>query len=269
MELHPLFTRFWKQYTTQNPSPHRINTLIKSEGETLRTDHIAFRTFNDARVNIDVLSQFFKKSGYIEKGTYQFEEKKLFARHFEHQTDPEAPKVFISELILENFSEFLRKTILYCLDQVPGSLVGTSDLIYSGNVWGAPSFDIYNRLRNESEYAAWVYVYGYCPNHFAVFTNVLKKYSALQDLNTMLKSNGFLMNTSGGEIKGNPGMLLEQSSIMADIVPVQFQEGTIRIPACYYEFTRRYPDKNGKLYNGFIETSADKIFESTNFYTQE
>jgi hypothetical protein len=45
-----------------------------------------------------------------------------------------------------------------------------------------------------------------------------------------------------------------------------FTEGEFDIPGCYYEFARRYPDADGKLYSGFIAKSADKIFESTNFY---
>jgi len=41
------------------------------------------------------------------------------------------------------------------------------------------------------------------------------------------------------------------------------------IPSCYYEFARRYEDKNGELYGGFIAKSADKIFESTDFYKKK
>jgi hypothetical protein len=44
---------------------------------------------------------------------------------------------------------------------------------------------------------------------------------------------------------------------------VQFSDGTYEIPACYYEFAHRFK-VNGVLYNGFVEQSADKIFESTN-----
>jgi hypothetical protein len=40
-------------------------------------------------------------------------------------------------------------------------------------------------------------------------------------------------------------------------------EGLKEIPGCYYEFAKRYPDADGKLYSGFIAKSADKIFEST------
>ena len=74
------------------------------------------------------------------------------------------------------------------------------------------------------------------------------------------------MNSSGGEIKGTPEELLQQSSIMANHINVEFKEGVYSIPGCYYEFAQRYPDETGKLYSGFIAKSADKIFESTNFY---
>ncbi|MDA3910619.1 MAG: hypothetical protein PF448_04590 [Bacteroidales bacterium] len=40
-----------------------------------------------------------------------------------------------------------------------------------------------------------------------------------------MKDHGFLMNDSGGEIKGTPAELLEQSSIKANMKRMQFQEG--------------------------------------------
>ena len=60
--------------------------------------------------------------------------------------------------------------------------------------------------------------------------------------------------------------LLEQSSIKSGLVEVSFMEGNFKVPGCYYEFARRYPSANGELFSGFIAKSADKIFESTNFY---
>ena len=50
------------------------------------------------------------------------------------------------------------------------------------------------------------------------------------------------------------------------IIKMDFTEGSYEIPGCYYEFARRYPDEKGNIYSGFIAKSADKIFESTNFY---
>jgi hypothetical protein len=56
---------------------------------------------------------------------------------------------------------------------------------------------------------------------------------------------------------------------MDDIIDVEFKEGVYKIPACYYEFALRFPDADGRLYSGFHSKSADKIFESTNFYSKE
>jgi hypothetical protein len=45
---------------------------------------------------------------------------------------------------------------------------------------------------------------------------------------------------------------------------VEFADGQMHaVPTCYYEFAKRYPDASGKLFQGFVATSADKIFEST------
>jgi hypothetical protein len=55
---------------------------------------------------------------------------------------------------------------------------------------------------------------------------------------------------------------------MADLVSVSFEEGDFVIPSCYYEFAQRFKGADGKLFSGFIAGSADKIFESTNFYTK-
>ena len=266
MEAQQLFDKLWEDYISQNPAAKRVYDLFTAEGETVYNDHIAFRTFNDPRINIDVISQEFLKVGYEYKGTYHFEQKKLNARHFEHKTFRQAPLVFISELMVEEFSPFLQETVKGLIDAIPSEMIGSDDLIYAGNIWGTPSYEVYETLRKESEYAAWLYVYGFRANHFTVSINGLEKYDNIHKVNQFVKDNGFIINGSGGEVKGTPEELLEQSSIMAGILPIKFKEGTFEIPSCYYEFAMRYPDKDGKIYSGFIAKSADKIFESTDFY---
>ncbi len=179
--------------------------------------------------------------------------------------DQEAPRIFISQLILEDFSDYMVQTVTGLLDEVPKEILDSGDLINSGAVFGVPSYEVYLKLRDESEYAAWLYVFGYRANHFTVSVNALNKFSDLVQVNDFLKNNGFELNRSGGEIKGSAEQLLLQSSILADKVDVNFKEGNKVIPSCYYEFAQRFPDKTGKLFSGFIADSADKIFESTNF----
>jgi hypothetical protein len=268
MKKEEIFTRLWKNYIDQNPAAKKIYNLFLEQGETIQNDHIAFRTFNDERVSIDVIAKPFLDVGYEPKDTYNFDQKHLFARHYEHKTDQTAPKIFISELILEAFSEYLQSLIREKIDEIPEDLLSSSKLIYAGRPWEEPSYTIYEKLRKESEYAAWMYAYGYQANHFTIFINQLQHYNSVEEVNKFLKSHGFIMNTSGGEVKGSPEKGLEQSSIKANRIEVAFTEGTKIIPACYYEFAKRYVMKDGQLYQGFIAQSADKIFESTDFYQE-
>lgn len=266
MTLDGIFNQLWNDYTDQNPSAKKVYDLFVNEGEEVLNDHIAFRTFDDSRIDIEVLSRVFVENGYEEKGSYVFEEKHLFAKHYEHKTDRTAPRVFISQLITKDFSEYLQKTVKQIVDKISDKDLKSDDLIFSGNVWEKPSFETYSKLKEESEYAAWVYVNGFRANHFTVSINALKKLDSIEKVNQFLKDNGFLLNSSGGEIKGTREELLQQSSIMAGHIEVDFTEGVKTIPGCYYEFAQRYPDKEGDLYSGFIAKSADKIFESTNYY---
>lgn len=263
IKAQKLFNRLWHDYISQNPEAKRVYDLLISEGETVENDHIAFRTWDDPRVNIDVLAKPFIDAGYEHKGDYVFEEKKLIAKHYEYKPFRDAPRIFISALQAEYFSPFLQKTIAEIIDKIPQNLLASKALVHAGNVWGTPEYDTYMKLKEESEYAAWLYVYGFRANHFTVSINSLKKYNNIYLLNQFLKEQGFVLNSSGGEVKGTPEELLEQSSIKAGKLDIRFKKGIFNIPSCYYEFARRYPDKSGKLYGGFIAKSADKIFEST------
>lgn len=263
MQLEQLFDKLWQQYITESPASGKIYNLIADTGENVVNDHIAFRTFDDPRVNVDSLGKFFKELGYKECGEYQFKVKKLFAKHYEHTTDENKPKIFISELITSEFSPFLQAAAKSCIDKISPERLQKPDLLYSGNLWGELDYDTYQKLLAESEYAAWMYVFGFRANHFTVFLNYMRKLSSVESINEFLKQHGFRLNSSGGEIKGTPAELLEQSSTIANEVPVKFKQGTFNVLNSYYEFARRYPKPDGKLYQGFIAASADKIFEST------
>ena len=60
------------------------------------------------------------------------------------------------------------------------------------------------------------------------------------------------------------GELDDYTFYLKNNTEVDFLDGEKTIPACYYEFALRYPKADGKLFKGFVTTSADKIFESTN-----
>lgn len=269
METAMIFEPFWNRYSTENPNAKRIFDLFTASGEKVVHDHIALRTFNDPRMNIDVISRVFTENGYEARGNYEFKAKKLSGIHLEHKSDLNAPKVFISELLTDKFSDYLQKTVHDCLNRLSDSAYADPGLVYGGSVWGKISFADYNKLRKESEYAAWLLVYGYRANHFAVKVNELKNFSTLQEVNEFVKANGYLMNTAAGEIYGTPEEMLEQSATMAELQPVDFTDGVHKIPSCFYEFTLRYNQPDGKQYPGFVAANADKIFESTNYYNKQ
>lgn len=268
MNSEKLFERLWHDYISLNPEVKAVHDAFVQIGEKVVNDHIAFRTFNHPRLNIDKLSKVFTDAGYVECGNYRFEAKKLLAKHFEKPDDVLAPRVFISQLMLEEFSPFLQSTINQLIDRLPEGFEDSPELIFSKDLFAPASFSIYEKLRHESEYAAWVYVYGFRANHFTVNVNELNHFKSLQQVNEFLKDKGFKLNQSGGEIKGRPEELLEQSSTLAGLNHFEFSDGINTIPGCYYEFALRYPDAGGKLYSGFIAKSADKIFESTDFYAK-
>jgi hypothetical protein len=266
MDSNNIFQKLWDEYSTSNPSAGKIFNLFRSEGEEVVNDHIAFRTIDHPAVCIDKLSEPFRAAGFKEAGEYVFKDKHLFAKHFELPGNEKAPRVFISELKRKDFSEFVQKTFSDEMEKVLPSLPPARELIYAGSVFKPLSYDTYLKLREESEYAAWFYVFGFRANHFTVSVNWLKKHNDIYKVNELLKKNGYLLNTSGGEVKGTKEELLQQSSTMADIVKVKFDSGVYDIPLCYYEFAQRHKGPDGKVYSGFIPASADKIFESTNFY---
>jgi len=263
MSIEQLFDKLWQQYSTDTPMVKQIHDMFEANEGKILNDHVAFRTFDDPRVDIDVLAKPFIAEGYVEGGQYDFPVKKLFAKHYEHP-NPELPKVFISQLLTEQFSDFVQSTAKQIIDKIPQSLLANpTALLTSGVCWQPIEYKTYQKLLDESEYAAWLYAFGFRANHFTVNVNALIQTPTIQAVNAFLKKNKIELNTAGGEVKGTPDDLLEQSSTKAFKVPIKFQDGTHEIPSSYYEFALRYPKPDGKLYSGFVAASADKIFEST------
>jgi hypothetical protein len=145
-------------------------------------------------------------------------------------------------------------------------LTSHDDFVNSGCPWSNISFENYEILRRESEYAAWMYAWGYMANHFTIKVNHLKKHPSISTVNSFLESKGVVLNSSGGKIKGSPKVFLEQSSTMANKQFVNFTEGKREIPSCYYEFAFRHKLENGNEFSDFIADNADKIFESTHMH---
>ena len=264
MNLDELFAFFWRDYAALAPDAHRIHRLLEGRGERVVNDHVAFRTYDVDPIRLEALARPFEERGYVASGDYEFAEKKLRARSFVHP-QPGRPRVFISELRTAEFSPWLQETARALAAAVPAKRAASTEIFTELPSWPAVPHDTYGRLIEESEYAGWVSAFGIRVNHFTVSWNDLATFASLEAFNAWLIENGFRLNESGGLIKGTPEVLLEQSSTIAHKIAWTFADGETReIPSCYYEFARRYPDPaTGRLYDGFVAKSADRIFEST------
>ena len=258
MKLEQLLEEFLISYLSITPSVKKINKIVDQK---IINDHIAFRTFSHNKTSIYNQEIYFEKFGYRKKGIYNFRKKNLRAIHLENK-NPEYPKIFLSELILNNFSKYLQRVFNKIINDLDFN--SNKYLLLSGRVWDIKK-DIYLKLLSESEYASWLYIWGFRPNHFTISLNHLSKLNTIEKINNTLKKKGFIINNSGGEIKGSKFEFLQQSSIIADRIPVKFEKEIIRLPSCYYEFAKRYRDKSGNLYQGFLEKSANNIFDSTDY----
>ncbi|QFI37260.1 DUF1338 domain-containing protein [Moritella marina ATCC 15381] len=269
--LDNFFDKLWQQYSEISPQALAIHQLFENKGETLVNDHVAFRTFADSHISLDIVEDEILALGYRLLDSYQFEVKKLDARCYIHDQSP--TKIFISELRWGELSEQAQAIIQDIIEQghktlssplIDQSSAGISPLLSAGRLWQLPSYADYQTLAAESEYAAWLSVWGLRANHFTLFVNHLKRDPELSQVVELLQQQGYELNDAGGVIKGKQADLLIQASTMADTCLIDFKDaGKQPISSCYYEFAQRFTQENGQLYQGFVPSSADKIFEST------
>jgi len=258
LDVKQFFENVWNDYIGVTPQAQQINQLFKRTYGSIINDHIAFRTFNLSPLSIGELEHIILEMDYSFDKEYKFAEKKLYAKSYIH-SDEAMPMIFFSQLLTDQLSQKSQNIIFDLVKQVDQKRSRESGFLYSGQVWEMPTYEEYLVLLKESEYAAWLSVMGMRANHFTL------RVSSISEALDLVEKNSFLLNTSGGRVKGSPELLLEQGATLADSMMVTFKDGIKHaVPTCYYEFAKRYLDHSGKLYRGFVTSSADKIFESTN-----
>ncbi|MCG8673127.1 MAG: DUF1338 domain-containing protein [Pseudomonadales bacterium] len=263
MNIDDYFQELWRGYTEVTPQAQQIHEIIHAHNGHVINDHVAFRTFNRSPIDINSLESSFLEMGYSQFDEYIFPNKKLRARAYVH-SDELQPKVFLSELQLESCTQGMQSIVDGLLENTEFPNKIDAELFLQGRLWPTIDWDCYQSLLTESEYAAWLSVMGFRANHFTVFVNKLSKNRSLDEVIELVQSLGLQMNQSGGLIKGNALVGLQQASTLADTIEMEFAQGDIHaVKSCYYEFALRYPDEQGNLYQGFVADSADKIFEST------
>ncbi len=263
MKRDDFFAALWSDYVAMAPQAERIRSAFEAQGERVVNDHVAFRTLALDPIGLAKLEPHILDLGYKPQANYDFPAKKLRATGYVAD-DPDAPRIFLSELLVDQLSSASATILRECAAWIDPGDVTEPEVLWSGRLWEPISWHDYQTLVAESEYAAWVATLGLRPNHFTISINNLKEFTEVEQVLQLVESLGYGINDSGGRVKGTPAELLEQGSTMADEMEVDFADGQRhRVPTCYYEFAKRHPDSSGKLFQGFVAASADKIFEST------
>ncbi|TCC93069.1 DUF1338 domain-containing protein [Pedobacter hiemivivus] len=278
----------FERYEQQVPAVRMITNALISSGVIARqqdivNDHIAFRTLGVRHLGIASFEKIFLHQGYKKMDYYHFEGKKLNA-YWYAPPSPEYPRIFMSELIVNDLSEKAQEIIHNYTRNIHQDPVDALDLdngqeigeFFHQPLWTLPSIEDYRILLEESEYAAWVIYNRYYLNHYTISVHDLKAgYNTLEDFNRFVESLGLKLNSSGGIIKVSPDGLLRQSSTVAEMKDAIFIEAeTMPIAGSYVEFSERLvlPEfknlplaaiKQEHRREGFETDNADKIFEST------
>lgn len=257
MTAAELLEVLWRDYTAATPQAARIHQLLTQRGELLCNDHVALRSFAGDGLGMAALARPFEACGWRPRDRYELAASHLRARYWQHE-DPALPKLFISELVVDQLSAAARAEVHRLLAQLPPGFAERADLAWSGRPWQL-SYAAYERLYAESEYAGWVAAFGFRVNHFTVDLGSLSTFPDLVALDAFLVEHGFALDDRGGMIKGSPAERLEQSWTRADAIEVEFDDATVRIPSGSYEFARRYRLPSGELFHGFAPSGAEHV----------
>lgn len=289
--LDDILDGLMRRYKERVPDVSGIIHAMVKEGmiknvDDIENDHIAFRTMGVDKLGIQSLEKVFLHYGYQKKDALFFKEK--LDAYWYAPPENRYPRIFISELRVNDLSENAQKIIHSYTDEVKVDPVSQLDLddavavdkyLHSG-LWRTPTLEDYNTLLSESEYAAWVIFNHYYLNHFTISVhNLPDGYNTLEQFDTFLKRHGFKLNNAGSEIKVSPDGKLLQSSTVAEMIEATFADGKKKmIAGSYVEFAeRKVLDQYAHLpkdqirrehrRDGFETGNADKIFEST--YTSQ
>lgn len=291
-----IFEGLMRRYMERVPAVGQIFSAMIERGmiasrEDVQNDHVAFRTLGVDHLGIRSLEKVFLAHGFEKRDFYSFEAKKLNA-YWYAPPENHYPRIFISELRVNELSDQSQAIIRKYTDTVSSDPIDAIDLsdwqavdsYLHSSQWPLPTWDDYQTLLAESEYAAWAIYNRYYLNHFTISVHDLPSgFNTLEGFNEFLEGIGIVLNDSGGKSKISEDSKLKQSSTVAQIVSSEFRtkEGGTEfhdISGSYVEFAERLPlDEFAHLpaeeirrehrRDGFEASNADKIFEST--YTSQ
>lgn len=297
--LEKFLSGLWLQYKTRVQYAAQYQDMVENMGGRLRNDHIAFRTLNTKTGSqpsgVEALSRIFGALGYERRDQYRFPDKKLTAWHWQHKENLSNPKIFISQLEVEqltpNSNVAIKQSVKDCvdglskedllklniidssktLDGTEASELAKNLIRFCSRPWQAPLRKVVEALDKESQYAAWTLLHGNSVNHFTAYINE-QNVPAWPDLESTVLALRLAGVPMKAELEGEPGSKLRQSSTRAsleecEIIEDNGQNGKIKWSYAYYELAERgtIPGPDGKptRFQGFLGDQATNLFEMT------
>lgn len=292
-----LFSLLWQEYSARVNYARTYQQMITSAGGTVANDHIALRSLRlsldspNGQINLGInyLEQVANALGYVASGEYVFPETHLYARHYSHpqQAEFDLPKLFISELIVEELpdriAQLIHKTVSSFQPTLSFPLNSLTEDGDEKNIaqelkkiftrpWQTPQRSVVEEVNKVTQYGAWVLLHGYAVNHFTGYVNRQNtaKYPDIDATVSGLVNLGVPMKA---EIEGDVAYGLRQTATQAVTEMVTVLDDSsgaeIQIPwtYAYYEIAQRYPVEiepgKHKLFDAFLGKNAQQLFEMT------
>ena len=295
--LEKLLAILWERYKKRVPYAAQYQKMAEERGGIIRNDHIAFRTFNcdvgSQPHGVAAIARVFEALGYEQKDRYVFTDKKLTAWHWEHKTNADNPKIFISQQEVAQLSaatvSAVGRTVAGAPDLLSFEDQEVLDTLATGKTvrdesalaerlsrvfvrpWGPPLRRVIEEVNKESQYAAWTLLHGNSVNHFTAYINEqrVKEWPDIEATIATLSKAGLPLKA---EFEGERGSKLRQTSTKAamedcDVVEDNGSKGRLNWSYAYYEFAERgnVPGPDGKpvRFQAFLGEQATNLFEMT------
>jgi hypothetical protein len=232
--MSDLLDALWDSYAQHVPY---ARTFVKLAGGDFRNDHVAFRS-----LDLRPIAAVFERLGWTRAGAYDFPDAKLNAIYLRKDGEP---RVFVSELRAAEFSPRLRELLSRLPPEPPFD--GTPEWFRGPDI-SVTSSELLE-LEKESQYAAWLMLFGREVNHFtASVPDVEVWQKRMRDAGIPMKD----------EIEGAPGAGLRQTATRAAPRKVALRDGERDWPYAYLEIAER-----NRGFDGFVAAQARQLFDMT------
>ena len=264
-----LLELLWQRYAEHVPY---AGTFVRLAAGRFDNDHVAFRSVRRPGSGIALFAPVFERLGWRRAGTYDFPDARLDAIHLSHPDG--LPRIFLSELRAAELSPRAQEILSTLPADEPPPIVdagttdapeatrtpvdaapmATPDRIAALAAWFCspgiiPSEAALLELERESQYGAWLLLFGREVNHFTATVDDVEAWARrMADAGVPMK----------GEIEGAPGAGLRQTATRAAPRVVRTDRGDREWPYAYLEIAQR---SGG--FDGFVAAQARQLFEMT------